>query len=126
VTMPSSILIAMLLPAILELEHVPGRPFGDGGRSAGPYQISAGAVADVNGAFDADYSWPQDVLTERGGRAIASLYLSLLHDRFFASVGRQPTPRELAACYNGGLSRWKSPSAMDYGLRAAALMGCKP
>lgn len=68
---------ALLLLLICDMESSGGINVPSRGPCRGPYQISAGAVRDINERLGTNYRWPQDVEKHESAAQIAALYMDL-------------------------------------------------
>lgn len=93
-------------------------PPGDGGKSRGAYQVSAGALDDVNKAFGTSYA-PADLDKPAVNKDVAQKYLTLQVQRFGPRVGLE--------AYNAGPTRVAAgdvpQSSVDYAARALNVGG---
>ena len=91
---------------------------GDGGKSRGAYQVSAGALEDVNKAFGTKYT-AADLDKPAVNKDVAQKYLTLQVQRF--------GPRAGLEAYNAGPTRVAAgdvpPSSVDYAARALNVGG---
>jgi hypothetical protein len=101
-----------LLDAVCQIESSGGRfTYGDGGLSLGHFQIQKVAWTDVvewrkkRNLTTHDYR--QNVLNPQISRIYASNYLTILHGRLKQQYNREPTPAELYAAYNMGMSSFR-------------------
>ena len=93
-------------------------PPGDGGRSRGAYQVTAGALDDVNRAFGTSYT-AADLDKPAVNKEVAQKYLTLQVQRFGPRVGLE--------AYNAGPTRVAAgdtpQAAVDYAARALNVGG---
>jgi hypothetical protein len=97
------------LDAVCQIESSNGRyVYGDGGRSLGHFQIQKAAWTDVvawrkrRGLAVHDYH--RFVLNPEVSRIYAANYLTILHNQLKGLYQREPTPAEIYAAYNMGLT----------------------
>lgn len=100
-----------LLKAVRHVESANGRYLvGDSGRSLGPYQISEAAWADVSAWRRSRglkvYSYRDNAMHAFINQAYAANYLTLIYAELSKKLGRAPSPGELYAAYNMGLSNF--------------------
>jgi hypothetical protein len=98
-----------LLQAIRSVESAAGQyTWGDEGRSLGDFQLSEGAWFDVNVWRKArglpTYDYQQHVWSPRISRIYAAEYMRILARELQRRLSRPPTPAEVYAAYNMGLS----------------------
>jgi hypothetical protein len=100
-----------LLKAVRVVESSDGlNLYGDGGRSLGPFQLSEGAWADVNGWRKSHgltvYAYRTHVMHDYINRVYAADYLAMIHSELSRKLHREPTHGEIYAAYNMGLSKF--------------------
>jgi hypothetical protein len=98
-----------LLHAVRGVESAHGRfTWGDGGRSLGDYQLSEAAWLDVSAWRRSRalpiYSYRTHVWNSKVSRIYAADYLAILHRELKKRLHRLPTPAEVYAAYNMGMS----------------------
>ncbi len=98
-----------LLHAVRFVESSHGQfTVGDKGQSLGDYQLSEAAWVDVSAWRRArglaTYRYERHVWDRKVNRAYAADYLTILHTELSKRLGRAPTPAEIYAAYNMGLS----------------------
>ena len=83
---------------------------GDGGMSLGDFQISEAAWLDVNSWRKARklplYAYNRHVFDRKLNRQYASIYFTILQDELRKRINRPPSPGELYAAYNLGLTQF--------------------
>ncbi len=111
-------LIAALI--LVESSGQPSPPRGDGGRAAGPLQIHAGVVADVNTHYGTAFRWPEDAEHPARARQICSLYI-------YRWASRVPncTPEQAARIWNGGPRGHLKAATLPYARRVTSLLSQK-
>jgi hypothetical protein len=107
------------LKAIRQVESSNGaNKVGDNGDSLGEFQLSEAAWLDVNGWRKTralkTYPYDRTVFHSYISRVYASNYLTILYDELNRKLHRAPTPAELYAAYNLGLSSF---AQCDYKLK---------
>ncbi|MDB6054100.1 MAG: hypothetical protein JWN25_1623 [Verrucomicrobiales bacterium] len=100
-----------LLQAVRSVESSNGRfVYGDNGKSLGAFQISQAAWADVNeyrkGKRLKTYEYQQHVYNAYINQVYAADYLTLLHGHLTHELKKEPSPQQLYAAYNMGLSNF--------------------
>jgi len=100
-----------LLKAVRQVESNNGRHvYGDSGRSLGPFQLSEAAWVDVSAYRRAHalkvYSYEHHALHNFINQAYAADYLTLIHNELTRKLRREPTPGEMYAAYNMGLTKF--------------------
>jgi hypothetical protein len=103
-------LIASLI--LVESGGQPNPPRGDNGLAAGPLQIHACVIADVNESYGTSFCWPQDAENPARARVISSLYIYRWGKRL-----PNCTPAQAARIWNGGPRGWRKPSTLAYAAR---------
>jgi hypothetical protein len=101
-----------LLNAVCQIESSGGRfTYGDGGSSLGHYQIQKGAWKDVVAWRKKQnlptHDYQKNVYDPQISRMYAANYLTLLYGRLKAHYKREPTPGELYAAYNMGMTSFR-------------------
>ncbi len=103
---------ARLLDAFCEVESSGGVLLrGDRGTSLGHFQMQKPAWLDVvewrKKRNLPTHDYKKNVLNPKLNRLYASNYLTILHGRLEADYKRAPTPAELYAAYNMGLTNFR-------------------
>jgi hypothetical protein len=98
-----------LLHAVRYVESSHGLlTWGDNGQSLGDFQLSEAAWLDVSAWRRAHalptYSYDSCVWNRKVNRAYAADYLAILYGELERRLSRPPTPGEIYAAYNMGLS----------------------
>jgi len=98
-----------LLQAVRCVESAEGLfTWGDNGNSLGDFQMSEAAWADVNawrkGSDLPRFDYQKHVWNRKISRTYAADYLAILHRELKRRLNRAPTPAEIYAAYNMGLS----------------------
>jgi hypothetical protein len=98
-----------LLQAIRFVESSHGEfTWGDNGQSLGDFQLSEPAWIDVNSWRKSrglsTYGYERHVWDRKLSRIYAADYLALLHGELKKRLTRAPTPAEVYAAYNMGMS----------------------
>lgn len=101
-----------LLDAVCQIESSGGQfTYGDDGLSLGHFQIQKGAWQDVvewrRKQNLPTHDYRKNVFNPRISRIYASNYLTLLYSRLKAHYKREPTPGELYAAYNMGMTSFR-------------------
>jgi hypothetical protein len=98
-----------MLDAVRHVESTDGMlTVGDNGKSLGEYQMSEGAWLDVTTWRKArslpTFDYEKEVWNRQISRSYARDYLRILHGQLRKCLHRQPTPSEVYAAYNRGLT----------------------
>lgn len=106
------------LRAVRQIESCDGRfIYGDDGRSLGDFQIREGAWADVNQWRKSrglkTYDYQQHVFNRFINRTYAADYISLLYRQLERQFRREPTPAEIYAAYNMGMTNFGGKCRYD-------------
>ncbi len=101
-----------LLDAVREVESNAGVfTSGDRGKSLGHFQLKKSAWTDVvewrRKQNLPTHDYQKNVLKEKISRLYAADFLTILHDNLLQQYRREPTPAEIYAAYNLGLSRFR-------------------
>ena len=114
-----------LLDAICMVEsHGKARAYNAKTKAAGAFQITPGALAQVNKTYRTRFS-VADCYDKHVGRNIARLYLTYLARQYERQTGNRPGQQELARFYNGGLGGWQGIGPGLYWRKVAAAMMAK-
>lgn len=108
-----------LLDAVCQIESSGGKfVYGDGGRSLGPFQIQKGAWSDVVAWRKKQnlptHTYRENVYNPQINRLYAGDYLTMIYDRLKSEYKREPSPAELYAAYNMGMTNFRK---CNYDLR---------
>jgi hypothetical protein len=106
------------LNALSHVESSGGRfVWGDHGRSLGEFQISRAAWNDVSNWRKArglpTFSYRAHVFNPEVNREYAIGHLTMLHRELTRALRREPTPAEIYAGYNLGLTRFGEACGYD-------------
>jgi hypothetical protein len=106
------------LRAVSFVESSGGRfVWGDSGRSLGEFQIGRAAWSDVNAWRKArgltTYEYRRHVLDPQINRTYAAGHLLILHQNLKRTLRREPTPGEIYASYNMGLTKFGQECGYD-------------
>jgi hypothetical protein len=104
----------ILLAAIVSVEssNLPNPPDGDGGKSWGPFQISAGVIDDVNSFQRFTVFSKADCYNEVRAELMLRYYLA--HYATEDRLGHDPTIEDMARIWNGGPDGWRNPGTLPY------------
>ncbi len=103
-----------LLDSVRYVESADGRRLiGDDGKSLGPYQLTAGAVADVERTSKSVYESTglearSTFRMSEASRAAARVYLVKLNGQLRRAMGREPGEAGLFACWNLGFAKFRA------------------
>jgi hypothetical protein len=117
---------AALIAAIATVETgghpSPDTAMGDGGTSAGRYQISRACIEDVNEAYHTRYTWPDDACDPAMAARICAYYLEYWCAAYEKRHHAKATPDIAARIWNGGPQGWAKPATARYWERVKAAM----
>lgn len=106
------------LHVVRQIESSDGRfIYGDDGRSLGDFQIRRGAWQDVNQWRKSrglkTYDYQKNVFNKSISQVYAADYIALLHHQLQTQFKREPTPSEIYAAYNMGLTTFGEKCRFD-------------
>ena len=106
--------LGLLIAALIQVESGGDvLALGDGGRSVGWLQISAGVVEDVNRVYGRDFTMMDRYDPDRSAD-ICRLYLHHWGNHYEKTTGKAATVEVLARIWNGGPRGWEKQSTAMY------------